>query len=639
MIIQYFIYLCLYLVYTIVGLIIGKLFCKLLFTPDKFTLFQNIFLNILIGDTIIITIYSPIKCHLKTINILIVFLFVITIIINKIIVRKKNIHQNTLLSFNTSQFSKEIITTVLISIIPFVIRLIVYYNNAYHLPNIPHFDHQYYISIAETIKQSGIENFFSAKTLLFDQYKLPTPYRYHDIWLTALFLEFNLSSIAVYHLIVSSFTILLSLLGLLSLYDLYKKNSFLSVVFTSLFLFVGFAYFHVGNIFVDTQNPIEYQKLGISYALLSAAIIFFQRRMPGNAILAVCILFVYSVAALPLIIGIGVLICSSFIFFKGYSKLETILYISPLFISFVGFFVFYKYFGFQDLGVSFSWPGIKLLAFAIKGLTVKSFARFWIIYVWIILVLVFNKKIIKNLLSEYTIIKISLLLVVFCIFFQGLMVNYSDPNQFATNNTIPLLHIILYMVVVVFILNLKIDRLISKVLFSLLILIICTSAYLTYTKGQFYNARSIKKYSISFIQDVDFETKHIKNRIGVYWVDSSYYVNSNRMKEFFIRPGEYLKVMGNNFDVVNLSADVIPDSNDKTAKNIKDQSALIIYKKQQENALLNNIDLKLKFIRQYKFEYLVLGKNVVLPTAIEQVISKKIYDSKSGETFCLLKNN
>jgi hypothetical protein len=82
---------------------------------------------------------------------------------------------------------------------------------------------------------------------------------------------------------------------------------------------------------------------------------------------------------------------------------------------------------------------------------------------------------------------------------------------------------------------------------------------------------------------------------------------------------------------------LIPASGDDAPKFIKDQLALTQFGKLKENKVLTPLELKLKFIKQYKFEYLIVGQNVVLPDTINNLITWKTKDTKSGYTFCLLK--
>lgn len=618
-----------YIVYIIASYFIGKALNSLLFKGNVFGSIQNVFLNILFGDILIIALYSLVKCKFQTINILFVALVLTVLIVRRFYTGP------VLVQEESSNKRYNWLVWTLIILLPFAIRAIVFYNYEYHLPNIPHYDHQHYINIAETINKTGTENFFTAKTILFDQYRSVTPYRYHDIWLTSLFIELKfLSTISIYSLIVSSFTILISLLGLLSLFEMYRKVSSLVVGLSALFLFTGFAYFYVGNIFIDTQNPVEYQKLGITYALLAAAILFYKKDMLLNMSLAVGILLVFSSASLPMILGVFMLLFFAFIR-RTLTFGQAFALAIPYVVVLAGFVLFYKVFGFKDLGVSFTLPNVKTFLFAIKGLTIKTFARFWFIILWLFIALAFNKAFLSNAKKEIAIIMIAIFFIVFCIGFQAIMLNLGDPNQFATNNTIPILHIILYMLIVIAIVHWEPRTILYKTVAAMMILYVIASFYFTYEyKKGFYKQDRITKYDKTYLDEVATTMQGLHNKIGVYWVDSSYYVNSNKMKEFFIRPGEYLKILGNGFDMVCLSADKMPGDRDRIAEYIKAHSALLIF--QQQHKELSMIDLKLKFITDYKIEYLIMEKNAILPKAVDSLVSRKIIDNKSGDIFCVL---
>jgi len=629
---QFISFFSLYAAYAIVCFIVGSQLNKILFSSNSLTRIQQLFLNIVFGDALIITVYSLIKSRLITINITITILLVVMFIINKLVIKKKLDHQKQ--SANKLDFF--ILGCILV--LPFIIRMVVYYNFSYHLPNVPHPDYQYYLTVSETLNQTGLENVFTSRAILFDKYHAVIPYRYHDVWLCSLFLEnHSLSSIGVYNLIVSSFTNLLVLLGLLSIFELYRKVSIITILWTTLFLFTGYAYFFVGNSFVDSNTPIEYQKLEMAYAMLSAALIFYKKQMNFAAILSICILFVYGVTGLTMITGLGILIAMGSVFMK--ERKTYLLYTTLPIITIICFGVFYKLFGYKEAGIVFSLPTFKIFLYIVKNLIIKVFARYWYFYIWIILVLLFKRSVLKNLREEKKIFLLGLFFVIFCILMQALIINLGDANQFATCNTSPLLHILLYITVIFVFSDTSGSMVSNKTLVALMYLYFLYSPYIAYNGSQsYYNQKKrLTNYSHEYIDSVATVSTEIKNKLGLFWVDTIYYKNNNHMKEYFIRPGDYLKVMGNNFDLVNLSADQIPNSANETVQKIKEQNALMIYQKQNNNAALDIMHLKLNFLKEYKFEYLVLGKNAILPGYINDLITKKIYDNRSGETFCLLR--
>lgn len=622
-----------YAVYIILSYFIGKLINSILFKQELFGSIQNAFFNILFGDVIILTIYSIIKARFETINIIFILLLIVILIIRKFYA-KPTVSSPSQQEILPGRYN--VLIWSLIILLPFVIRAIVFYNYEYHLPNIPHYDHQHYMNIAETINKTGKENFFTAKNILFEQYRAVSPYRYHDIWLTSLLIELKyFSAISIYNIIVSSFTILLSLLGFIALFEMYRKVSALMVVLSTLFLFTGFAYFNIGSIFIDTQNPVEYQKLGISYALFIAAILFYKKDMLLIMALPVGLLLIFSAASLPVILCVCVILLIAFLR-RRLSFKQAFLLAAPYVIVLGAFVIFYKTFGFKDLGTSFSLPDIKTILFALKGLTIKTIARFWFLILWLIIAFVVNKNVFVTIKKKQQIFLLSLFIIAFCIGFQAIMVNIGDPNQFATNNTIPLLHILLYLLVVITVLNWEQRKILNKTMAVFIVLFLFASFYLTFqNKKGFYRPDKISKYSKGYLDEVASAIQNVHNKIGVYWVDTSYYVNANKMKEFFIRPGEYLKILGNDFDLVSLSADLIPDSKNPSVIYNKSHSAIMIF--QQEHKELSMTDLKLEFIKKYQIEYMILGKDAVLPAAIDSLIVKRITDSKSGDVFCLLR--
>jgi hypothetical protein len=633
-IIQFFLFFCVYAAYAIACFLIGKQINKLIFSGNRFSIIQNAFLNLLFGDAVVITLYSIVKSHFLTINIVIAILLVVTILIKKFFI--KNSVESKPVQEMEFKLNYKLYLGFIILILPFIVRAIVYYNYSYHLPNIPQWDYQYYLTLSETFNQTGNENFFCARSILFNEFTPVTPYRYHDTWLASLFLEnHSLISIGVYNLVVSSFTNLLALLGLLSVFELYKKISINTVLWTTLFLFTGFAYFSVANVYVDTNTPIEYQKLGMTYATLAAAIIFYKKEMNLQAALTICILFVYGVTGLTMITGLGALLAFVFLFKKGGK--DYILYAILPIITIVCFGVFYRLFGFKDLGVAFTLPTVKVFLYSIKSLTIKIFARYWYLYIWIILALVFNKNVIRSLKNDKRTFILGIYFIIFCMLLQAIIINLGDANQFATCNASPLLHILLYIAVVYVFINIPIKKPLNIAITGLFILYLVYSPYAAYTSkvGIYNEHKRLNRYSKEYLAKVEEAVKHIDNRIGVYWVDSSYFTTNNRMKEYFMRPGEYLKVMGNNFDLLCLTPELMPIGNDENAKFIQAQSALIVF--QKKNLGLSLIDLKLKFIRDYKMEYLILGKGAILPQAIDTLVSQKIVDTTSGDTFCLLR--
>jgi hypothetical protein len=633
---QFFLDFSVYAIYVLACYFIGDFLRRLLVAEGVLSNIQKIFVCIVVGDAALISIYSIIKTKLLTINILIPVIFILAILLRKRPEPNDKVEMNSL-PVNNRRLQR-LITYCLILALPFLIKAVVFYNFEYHLPAIPQWDYQYYNTLSETINQNGHENFFGARALLFNSYNAPTPYHYHDIWLASLLLETHLlSSIGIYNLIVAGFTILLSLLGLLSIFELYKKVSVPILLGTALLLFVGSAYYHIGEFFIETYNPVEYQKLGISYGLIAASILFYKKGLVNNAILATCLLFIYNVTALSMIAGILFLLGLATIAKRKITKENIIYSVLPL-TCILGFLAFYHYFGFKNLDIPFAFPTPRVFAYAVVNIFLKIFALFWVLYLWMILILLFNKQLLNKLRNERGFLIKSFYFICFCIFFQAVFVNLGDPTQFATCNATPILLISIFIVIIYFIVWADKKRTVNALMFFILVAFLIYSPYAITTSkvGIYDRVGRISKYSKEYISNVAAATKNIRNRIGVYWVDSSYFYNGNRMKEFLIRPGEYLKVMGNNFDLVCLSAFLMPDSKSKYQQSLKDQSALNLFKKKYNYLNLSPVDLERKFIKDYKIEYLIYINGAGLPAPIDSLIRNRYYDSKSGEVFCLL---
>ena len=103
---------------------------------------------------------------------------------------------------------------------------------------VPHPDFGFYLKVASLFNETGIENNLTAKTILFDNLDMATPYRFFDTWLLALLLKLlPFSALVVLQLCY------LPLLWLMVSFSIYRNidflnNSFIKVVLSVSFLFL-----------------------------------------------------------------------------------------------------------------------------------------------------------------------------------------------------------------------------------------------------------------------------------------------------------------------------------------------------------------------------------------------------------------
>jgi hypothetical protein len=140
--------------------------------------------------------------------------------------------------------------------------------------------------------------------------------------------------------------------------------------------------------------------------------------------------------------------------------------------------------------------------------------------------------------------------------------------------------------------------------------------------------------SHSFMEEIAAQDKHsdvgafIQDTSGQRVANSAY---ARNYKNFFIHE---LQVQNNYCGFVSIYDDDVPwDPKDPLQDFVKESLFYLNYKKRPENAGLSKEEVRLKFLREYKIDWIVTDPNMELPPYLEKYRRKEICDGNTG--FCI----
>lgn len=515
---------------------------------------------------------------------------------------------------------------LMIFVIIFILNFLAVYNFQEGIVEIPHPDYHFYLKIAHFFNQTGVENNFAAKTVLFKELNFSTPYRYFDTWLLSLMLiVFPFKGLVTLRLIYIPFLFFISSVAV---YESCKNvsNEIVRIIISVLFVFLFGDY--LSQIIMGTieVSVVSAPKLAIFFALF----VYFitsqkETEKRAKSILYLAILPILIQTAFPIYIFIlGYIIYNWKEYFFNQKKVLLVIAISTLYFA-----VFYGYNAYLSKQV-----------FQMQQMnTVTSFGQY-VHRIASISFKLFCSKLICVILPVFSILILTLtkftnfksflrgLILIGGIILSGVLVFAffpSSPNsfQFMTNFTYP--------VVISFLFSLWIFSLSSygnknKVI---QILVYCGIGVfgvinLFQTKG-FFNSLGVydNLSDKSFVQQTRVLLKDSSNTIGLtLWSNA----NSGRnITEHFDQYGcLFLMQYRPNYDVVCLSAKELDDASSN--KISKYYSAIATFQRLYK---VSDKDLKEKFYSFYKFGFLITDFTFnQLPEFIKKDVKGSTFDKK-----------
>lgn len=541
-------------------------------------------------------------------------------------------------NFKTNQFPtfKDFYIIFILFIAVFGLNFFAVFSLETNHLEVPHPDFGFYLKVASLFNETGIENNLTAKTILFDNLNMATPYRFFDTWLLALLLKvLPFSALVVLQLCY------LPLLWLMVSFSIYRNIDFLNNSFIKIVISVSFLFLFGDQLFsflllkatIGEICVVSYPKLAIFFCVF---IYYFRRQLneksKHDSILFLAFLPVLIQTAFPLYLFIYLYILFYYKYFLLNKRIVVLIFFSSIYyLAFYGYNLYLSKEIFQlsqfQFVKSFS-EYFYRLASIVYNLTKSKL----IIFIIISLIFVFTAN------FERRIIYLRMIFLSFAILFSAATVYAlfpSSPNsyQLMTNFTFPV-----FITVTFFIWMDSLVLLKNKFYILNCTIVFCLAmagGYNQFNEFGFFNVKNkfSTENSEDFVEHSKQMLKGIKNPIGLtYWSKKN---ESRNINEHFDQHGtNFLIKLGTDFDVVCLTALHIKEIS-YSEKVSKYYSAISIYQRLNN---VSDINLEIKFYNSYNFEYLIsdLPKKF-LPDFIKKDICESVFDKKSKIYFYRLK--
>lgn len=542
-------------------------------------------------------------------------------------------------------------------------------------------DHLLYVHIGINLSDGYDENYFPIYTRLEPGKYGNTMYHYAEAWFSAGIHDLTgfppLPALEVFHM---AWFLFLLLLGIFCVIGRHSIISIDKILLGTILLLSG-VFYYLYNSFSEEYNAGIFLK-----ALYARPSAFFAKSVYlGPIFIALIILFNNGYKLTATAISTGMIFLSggliawslSFLFLsifrmgRGSNRMVSIGFLIVAIISsFLFYYTFYLRTGrpiqkeiainqekreskseelynkdpvriYNDIVSGSTSPGIQ--STIIRGVkkVFNHFAQLTISMTLPILILFFlslgldRKGISRIRLSNSTLFVI--MIVVLGILLSALLANFiqGDAGQF-----LALTYSIIYVILVLKILHFYslTSNFILKSLALLLPLIELHSSFLFHysddrqISGKLGRKRA--KVSVDFIHSVSNQTKN--NKVGGFIQDTSRLRvrNSAFARNYRIYYLHELQTLDDYQGFVSIYDDDVPwDPKDPLQDFVKESLFYLNYKKRPENAGLSKEEIRLKFLREYKIDWIVTDPNMELPPYLKKYRTKEICDANTG--FCI----
>jgi len=586
---------------------------------------QRIFYKLTVGVLILILLSSIYFTSFKTINILLIPISFFLIFNNR-----KSISIKRKLDEFISECPYILVFTIsiLLCIVIQFYRLDYFNREITYLSN---WDYGYYITVAEYLFQTGVEN-VAPWFELFDSSKTGEvgPYHYGDLWLLGSIIWISeLAPLKTFLYVFLPICVSISFAGLLTINSIVsnQKNTILNILICFLMVF------SIGNIpFMREAYGFHYSafttpKIILFFIFIMLAVSFLIENRFHLFVITSSIIPIFHIIYAPIIFS-SLFLWSLFYFYKTRNKEYFFGMIFPSLIA-VGIFIFYFLFG----GVSSFYNGTSkiMLTTYLQEFSETIFrniiARFLLFYPFLLLLMGLLWKERHNLSQNMKRLFVFTSMMIFLtILIRGLL-NYNRESQQIYQVVLNPIFTILYVIIFSYFLN-KPHYKRKYLVYSLIFLQGFSSFYIVLNKFQ----QREKIVGNEFLIEIQTALQK-KNPIGVFIKSMDIDDDHFRVSTYMFLFATELKMIGKSKWVNSIS---VPEDLDnfKFSERISDVSSSPFYNfiqelKQQNNYV--NYELAQKgFIEKYNVDYILLEKGAILPNELEMMLSDFYEDEKSG---------
>ena len=600
--------------------------------------FTDAFAKVFTATTLYIVISAIYFTHGVTVLIFLLPMMLILLWINK----KKEISSKQIFTNELNKFTL-IIAILIATVLIFSFRYGQIYNpSSINLPIPPHVDYVFYGNCINFFTHFGYENCSLS-------YMYPNgvnPYHYYDLWLTAGIAElFHLNVVLTYVMITNSIAGILMFLGFCAILNHYKNFSKADLIFCLLALTISgisFDFYRkvafMEGIEVYTLNFLTYSKLFPLYIFSIAAILFFINKKENAAIVCIlCLPIVFISSSIGVLAAVGLYIIYTFFRTK---KINFIAIANLLFIT-LSVFLFYKINEPANTHVSTNFnetlQNLTDISFlkTIVNIYGGTIIQHILIFAPFVLFFIYNKKdllltIIKSPIFFFFVVINFISISAWGILHDKLTTIQLFQNYGAVSFTI----FSFYLMMLVWIDSTK-RTWFNYIIFSLLFLLGIK--------------RSFQQYRHPYEQSDKYISEIINNESGKLSLNGAFMFTTedNKKASFgfitnFNILGNYLVYAKNKTFPASLSVHNFEFSTDKHLSaiqhaSIKNAPFYMYVEKQKQAGTFKSIELsQIDFVDEYKINYLITSKDVVLPELLKNRVKKLIVDENTGERFYLL---
>ena len=612
--------------------------------------FFRLFVKYIVGITTIVLIYSIIKTHGKTVNILLLP------IISTLLYHFRGLLKKPFLN------KKEIFKELLWSLIPFLCVFLYQswfffdFSNGWIHPLFR--DFHAYASFSNSLKISGIENPHIQMTYFFPEKSGLFPYHYPELWLTAVFSEiFNNATINTFYFIMYPILVTIFVLGLSSLFQNKIKKNILKILISILLLFVtGFNFFRTeGGFGIANFHILGFLgvKLAWVYVFLLLGFITWNKNKMV-AIYSLIAIPIFSATFLPAIWG-GFILYFLGAIINHLPKISKkhLIYLLFVFLMMFIYFLFYHFLSDKNINaiVTNRILGNEYVKFVQSGLRISKFKlmlgnfvyymlpKIFLVNSFLFYLLPFILLILNILLKQHkAICFLSILFLIGGAFAFTLL--YGDYNswQFSVNLISIILSLVLIEITYLIdnFTNFKIQFIILLSLYILLLIInTIAERHISTTK----NLESISEKQ-NFIK----ETKDLINEkvspICIFYKKETYLkIKSQSILMAWTSYNDFVVI-----DHFNTSTHVFFLGNPELYLNedrLTLSDSIVFYKQTPLNVWRSNgnqNDFK-SFIKHYKIKYFYFQNGVIIPEFIANNIDTLIESQTTNSKFIKIKKD
>lgn len=530
---------------------------------------------------------------------------------------------------------KKIYVGLLLFILIFILNLFVVYDFDLKHIKLPHPDFDFYLKVASTFNQTGIENNLTAKTVLFPELNMATPYRFFDTWLLGFLLQLPFSNLETLQLIYMPF------LYFIVSFSVFKNLFWINNVYIKIFLSIAFIFLfgdYVSNWLVFSNENIgemcviSYPKLSIFFGVF---IYYFRHQFnenKHNAILILALLPILIQVSFPIYLFIYIYLIFNYKYFLENRIIPICIFISTLY-----YFIFYIYnsYLFHHFFTMEQFQTVKSITEYVRRILSISYneLKSKLLFFGLLLAIIYSLS-----TSERRVIYLRILFFASIIIFSGIIIYAllpSSPNsyQFLTNFTFPLFITIIFFIIIDFLCLKTLKWQVFGLFFAFILII--SSAYNQYYGNCFFGITGVNDKI--FVEESLKILKVVENKIGItYWSsDFEKSLEKRSHSESFNQHGTNFLIKANgNFDVVCLSS--LNNNSELFANKLnKYYSAISIF---QRKFSLKDSNIESNFYKKYKFNYLITDlKKESLPLFLKKDISRFCFDYNTKIYFYQLK--